>query len=434
MTYEETVSYLLDIPKFTKKNDLNHTRKLLHNLGNPGDQMKVIHVAGTNGKGSVCAYLNSVLRTAGYSVGMFTSPHLECVNERFQINGKNVENEQLVHAFERVGRAVSAMQREGMPHPTFFEYLFAMAMVMFEENHVEYGVLETGLGGRLDATNAVKEPVVTVITSISLDHMEWLGSTIEEIAAEKAGIIKAGVPVVYDASKDAVTRVVERQAVKMGAPTRPVHDENITKLLNTDKTVDFSYCSRYYGCIGMTVHNAAAYQVRNAVLALQALEVLDPGHEISREAMQQGISNMRWPGRMEEVLPDVYLDGAHNVEGICGFAETVRVFQERGPKVLLFSAVKEKQYPQMIQTIIEADLFDSYVITQLNSGRGVPSDELKRIFEERTSKKVTAVPDMERAFQEAIERKGDGMLFCAGSLYLIGELKDVIRRRYDAEL
>ena len=184
----------------------------------------------------------------------------------------------------------------------------------------------------------------------------------------------------------------------------------------------------------MTVHSAAAYQVRNAVLALQALEVLDTGHEISREAMQQGISNMRWPGRMEEVLPDVYLDGAHNVDGICGFAETVRVFQERGPKVLLFSAVKEKQYPQMIQTIIEADLFDSYVITQLSSGRGVPSDELKRIFEERTSKKVTAVPDMEQAFQTAIERTGDGMLFCAGSLYLVGELKEVIRRRYNAEL
>ncbi|MBU9726032.1 bifunctional folylpolyglutamate synthase/dihydrofolate synthase [Diplocloster modestus] len=434
MTYEEAVSYLLDIPKFTKKNDLNHTRRLLQNLGNPGHQMKIIHVAGTNGKGSVCAYVNSVLRTAGYSVGMFTSPHLECVNERFQINGKNVENEQLVHAFERVDRAVSVMQREGMPHPTFFEYLFAMAMVMFEENHVEYGVLETGLGGRLDATNAIKDPAVTVITSISLDHMEWLGSTIEEIAAEKAGIIKAGVPVVYDAAKDAVNRVVERQAVKMGAPTRPVHDEIITKLLNTDKTVDFSYCSRYYGCIGMTVHSAAAYQVRNAVLALQALEVLDTGHEISREAMQQGISNMRWPGRMEEVLPDVYLDGAHNVDGICGFAETVRVFQERGPKVLLFSAVKEKQYPQMIQTIIEADLFDSYVITQLSSGRGVPSDELKRIFEERTSKKVTAVPDMEQAFQTAIERTGDGMLFCAGSLYLVGELKEVIRRRYNAEL
>ena len=434
MTYEEAVSYILDIPKFTKKNDLNHTRKLLQNLGNPEDQMKVIHVAGTNGKGSVCAYLNSVLQTAGYSVGMFTSPHLESINERFQINGKNVDNEQLVHAFERVQRATAVMRREGMPHPTFFEFLFAMAMVLFEENHVEYAVLETGLGGRLDATNVIKKPAVTVITSVSLDHTEWLGGTIEEIAAEKAGIIKAGVPVVYDAAKEEVSRVVEQKAEKMGAPSWPVHDENITKLLNTDKTVDFSYSSRYYGYIGMTVHNAAAYQARNAVLALQALEVLDTGHEISREALQQGISNMRWPGRMEEVLPDVYLDGAHNVEGVCGFAETVRVFQERGPKVLLFSAVKEKQYPQMIQTIIEADLFDSYVITQINSGRGVPSDELKRIFEERTSKKVTAEPDIERAFQADVKQKGDGMLFCAGSLYLVGELKDVIRRRYDAEL
>ena len=164
--------------------------------------MKVIHVAGTNGKGSVCAYLNSVLQTAGYSVGMFTSPHLESINERFQINGKNVENEQLVHAFERVQRAATVMRREGMPHPTFFEFLFAMAMVLFEENHVEYAVLETGLGGRLDATNVIKKPAVTVITSVSLDHTEWLGGTIEEIAAEKAGIIKAGVPVVYDAAKE----------------------------------------------------------------------------------------------------------------------------------------------------------------------------------------------------------------------------------------
>ena len=190
MTYEEICEYIYKIPKFTKKNSLAHTKELMRRLKNPQDSFAVIHVAGSNGKGSVCAFISSILREAGFRTGLFTSPHLVCMEERFCIDGKNCSREDFVWAYGQVRQAVAEMQEEKMAHPSFFEYLFAMGMVIFKKKGVKYLVLETGLGGRLDATNIFSKPLLTVITSISLEHTEILGDTIEKIAAEKAGIIK----------------------------------------------------------------------------------------------------------------------------------------------------------------------------------------------------------------------------------------------------
>ena len=198
MNYKEIVDYIEEIPKFTSKNPLEHTKNLLARLGNPQNDRKVIHVAGTNGKGSVCAYLDSMLRTGGYHVGLFTSPHLVKINERFKIDGVMVSDEQFVKAFEKVRTIIKEAQADGLDHPSYFETLFLMCMVIFQEAQVEYVVLETGLGGRLDATNTVDKPLACIITSISKDHVEYLGDTITQIAGEKAGIIKPGVPVIYD--------------------------------------------------------------------------------------------------------------------------------------------------------------------------------------------------------------------------------------------
>ena len=229
MNYEEAVAYIDETPKFTKKNSLDHTKECLRRLGNPQDKFKVIHVAGTNGKGSTCAFLTSVLREAGYSCGLFTSPHLVEINERFQINEVNIDNDTFLKAFEKVKVLADELVAEGSYHPTYFEMLFLMGMVIFAEAGVDYVTLETGLGGRMDATTAVENPVACVITSISLDHMQYLGDTVAKIAGEKAGIVVPGVPVIYDGNDPDAAEVIRARAEELGSPAYEVNNDRESK-------------------------------------------------------------------------------------------------------------------------------------------------------------------------------------------------------------
>lgn len=213
-TYDKAVSYIEDIPKFTTKNKLEHTRKCLDMLGSPDKNRKIIHVAGTNGKGSVCAFISTMLEEKGYKCGLFTSPHLIRINERFQINEVAVSDEKFLDAFLKVKELAERLTAEGDYHPTYFEFLFLMGMLIFDREDVDYIVLETGLGGRMDATNSIENPIACVIASISLDHVEYLGDTVAKIAGEKAGIIKPGVPVIFDGNSEEAAAVIEAEARK----------------------------------------------------------------------------------------------------------------------------------------------------------------------------------------------------------------------------
>ena len=241
MNYEEAVAYIEETPKFTTKNKLEHTKECLRRLGSPEERFKVIHVAGTNGKGSTCAFLTSILREAGYSCGLFTSPHLVVINERFQINEKNIDDDTFLHAFEKVKKLADELVAEGSYHPTYFEFLFLMGMVIFADAGVDYVVLETGLGGKLDATTAVEHPLACVITSISFDHMQYLGNTITAIAGEKAGIIVPGVPVIYDGNDAEAAKVISERAQELGSPYYEVKREDAVILRNTMSGIDFSF-------------------------------------------------------------------------------------------------------------------------------------------------------------------------------------------------
>ena len=194
-TYDEAVAYIEELPKFTKKHSLDHVREFLRRLGNPASDRKIVHVAGTNGKGSVCAYLQAILMAEGKHTGFFTSPHLVSINERIRMDNIQIDNEAFLEAFNQVQETARKMEEEELGHPSYFEFLLGMGMTAFAGSDVEYIILETGIGGRLDATNYIEHPALAVITSISLDHTDILGDSIEEIAAEKAGIIKPGVPV-----------------------------------------------------------------------------------------------------------------------------------------------------------------------------------------------------------------------------------------------
>lgn len=430
MNYEEAVAYINDTPRFTTKNTLDNTRAVLEKMGHPERRMKLIHVAGSNGKGSVCAYLSSILTTAGKQTGLFTSPHLVDINERFQINQEQVSDELFTEAFNQVMDTVHGLLKEqpdSFAHPTFFELLFLMGIYIFEKSGMEYVVLETGLGGRFDATNVIEKPLVSIITSISLEHTEYLGDTYALIAGEKAGIIKESCPVVYDGTRKDVEEVILAKAASMHAKAYAVRPDMYKILMNTQKTIDFSMDTRYYLPMNVSIGSVAEYQIMNAMEAVTAAQVLDIG--LTEADIQKGMANMRWQGRMETVLPGVILDGAHNDSGVEEFVKTARKFQKDTKVTVLFSCVKEKDYEGMIRTICENIDFESAVITEIESDRFVPASELARIFRTYTRKPVVEIPSIPAAFDEALSRRGDGILFCVGSLYLVGSLKSLLRSR-----
>lgn len=430
MNYTEAVEYVLSVPKFTKKNKLENTIELMERLGRPERGMKIIHVAGTNGKGSVCAFLSSILDKADKRVGLFTSPHLVKINERFQINNVPISDEAFLGAYRQVWAAIEEMQEDGFFHPTYFEILFAVAMVAFKEADVEYVVLETGLGGRLDATNIVEKPLAVIITSISLDHTEILGDTIAKIAFEKAGIIKEGVPVIYDGRNTNVAEVIEKRAKELHVQTYPLYEEMYEILVNTDKSIDFSLNCSYYKNVRVTVPYIAPYQVVNSSLAMLAIKVIDLKQEIQLQTIVDGIAYTTWAGRMETVMPGVILDGAHNAAGVDEFVKTLGRVDSRRKVVLLFSAVVEKNYESMIESICKSAKLDEVIVTEIQGDRIVPAEQLADIFQRYTQAAVTEIPDIKEAFAKALDKRQDGLLFCVGSLYLVGEIKGIIEENY----
>jgi dihydrofolate synthase/folylpolyglutamate synthase len=352
------------------------------------------------------------------------------INERFQINEVNIDNDTFLKAFEKVKVLADELVAEGSYHPTYFEMLFLMGMVIFAEAGVDYVTLETGLGGRLDATTAVENPVACVITSISLDHMQFLGNTVREIAGEKAGIIVPGVPVIYDGNDKDAAEVIAAKAKELGSPAYKVIQAGAKVLGNNKDGIDFSLEDDYYGDTRFHIPFIAWYQVMNASLALTTMEVLKDRIPVTMEQLQAGIANTRWQGRMETILPGVIVDGAHNEDGVRRFVETAERFQKEYPLTLLFSAVNDKDYQDMIHTICSRIKFRKVVTTEVGGYREVPSAELAEIFCKEGCKDVGNSDNIEEAFHMAHEAKGeDGMLFCVGSLYLVGEIKTLLLKK-----
>ena len=429
-SYEEAVNYILDVPRFTKKNVLEDTERFFDFLGRPGENARIVHVAGTNGKGSVCAFVASVLERAGISTGFFSSPHLVDIRERFRLNGEMIGREAFAACLNRVMDSLEAFrQKTGKTeyHPTFFELLFFMGMLWFSEQKAEAIVLETGMGGRLDATNVVRQPAVCVITRIGMDHMEYLGDTKEEIAGEKAGIIKQHTPVVFWDDDPSVSQVVVEKAKKMDAEVIPVSDQEVGFFNFKNKTVDFSMRSGYYEYIRVCLHTPAVYQRQNAALAVRALEVLNGklteeernAGRITREAIEEGLSAAHWSGRMEEVLPGVVIDGAHNEDGVSAFLESVAEDGCEGTRSLLFSVVSDKRAGAMAEQILKSGLFSMIAAAPMESGRSVTKEQLDKIWKGRAELHDSP----EEAFASLIREKGEkDMVYAAGSLYLAGQL------------
>lgn len=420
--------YLLGIPLWTKKkNTLDEVRHFLKELGNPDEQLNIIHVAGTNGKGSVCADLTAMLMEAGYHVGTFVSPHLTDVTERFLLDGVPVEEAGFSESFARVKAVTDRLTAEGYAHPTFFEFVFLMAMDLYGRRKPDFVVLETGLGGRLDTTNVIRHPLACVITSISLDHTQYLGDTVELIAAEKAGIIKPGIPVVYDNNDRAAGSVIAAAADRLGSAAYGLTAED--------------------SCRGVSF--AAPYQAMNAALAVKVLEILEI-EGVNAEVCRKALASVHWTGRMQQVAPDVWVDGAHNPGGIRAFIQAVKAqnglaVQEKQsaqqpdqgeqnaadmhPQIqLLFAAVSDKDYHEMIRLLCTELSPERVTVVQLKSERGLQADALARQFEDAGCSHVTAFDSTKDALKHVLSEKKEGdHLYMVGSLYLIGEILEDLK-------
>lgn len=428
-TYEEAAAYIEEIPKFTKKHTLEHTKTFLKRLGNPAADRKIVHVAGTNGKGSVCAYLQAILMAEGKRTGFFTSPHLVSVNERIRVDNIQIDNETFLKVFRKVLKIVRQMVEDGIEHPSYFEFLFGMGMTAFAETDVEYIILETGLGGRLDATNAIDNPALAIITSISLDHTAIIGDTIEKIAGEKAGIIKPGVPVFFDGSSKKAAEVIKAKASELGVSCREV-TKNAYEIQEVHrKYIAFSRRSAYDKDVIFQVPMCGCYQAMNAELALEASEYLLAGEEIHMDRWKEALAELHWEGRMERVGAHITVDGAHNPGAMEAFVESVKALDEseRGEMVLLFSAVSDKKYDQMIEYLCENLDVKAYVVTQIEDERGVPAEELADVFRRYTDRPVYCKERLEDAVRTAMNERGEtGEIYCLGSLYLVGMMKKLL--------
>ncbi|MDE6619218.1 MAG: bifunctional folylpolyglutamate synthase/dihydrofolate synthase [Lachnospiraceae bacterium] len=440
-SYAEAEHFLEDVPRFTKKNPMEDTlgfyeyiqqcengRYREKNLG------RVVHVAGTNGKGSVCAYLQSICLESGYRTGMFISPHLVTTRERFCINGRMISEREFVEAFNWLSDEIMAYRCTVPDYcPTYFERLFFMGIYVFARAGIDIMILETGLGGRLDTTNVIREPAVTVITEIGLDHMAYLGDTVEKIAAEKAGIIKAGVPVVFSDRKRATSEVIRRKAKELGCKDHAV-SENDYKINEIQKKfIDFSVVSRYYDYGSLIADTTAVYQAENAAVAVRTCEILkkDCGfRKIAVKSIQEGIRKMRWACRMEEIRPGVFIDGAHNEDGIAAFVRSLKMSpdfsdqEDRKRCVLIFSAVRDKQYDKMIEMLCGLSMVTAFVITRIPGDRGANLAALREIFEKyanRNTQRIYTYDKIEDALAFGLSvRKDTDSVYIVGSLYLAG--------------
>ncbi len=416
MTGQEAVDYIWSHNWASRAPGLDRIRELLLHLGDPQRELKFIHVAGTNGKGSVCACLASVLEAAGYRVGLNTSPHLERFHERIRVNGEEISDEALGAVMDRVRPAAEAMPE----HPTEFELITAAAFLHFLERRCDVVVLETGLGGALDASNVIETPELAVLTAMGMDHAAILGPTLGDIAAAKAGIIKPGGTVISRGGCPETDQVFRRTCRERGADLTELDLSRLTVRRLSLEGVVFDFAPWE----GLAIPLAGAYQAENAALALTALEALEKkGWSVPEEAVRRGLAAVRWPGRFEVLgrSPVFILDGAHNAHGMRAAVESLRALFPGRRLTFLLGILADKDAGEMLDLL--APLAERAFVLRPDSPRALDPAALCGLLEARGVEArpcASAGEGLEAALAAAGE---DGVICAMGSLYLCGEVR-----------
>jgi dihydrofolate synthase/folylpolyglutamate synthase len=417
-TYKDSVDFLYSLQKFGIKFGLNQTENLLERLGKPQDRLRCIHIAGSNGKGSTGAILASLLRAHGYRVGFYTSPHLVRFTERFKINDREVEPERILQVFEEV-RAVIDDEEP----PTFFEVVTAMGFLYFAQESVDWTVVETGMGGRLDATNVVT-PKVSIITNVSLEHQEYLGTTLTAIAREKAGIVKQEVPVVTGAKQAAVLSVLKATCMDRRAPLYRM-GSHFRVRRNRDGSFRYQGMHRQWNRLRLNL--AGAHQRLNAGLALAAVEELERqgGIRAEEEEVIEGLETVRWPARLEvlERDPLIVLDGAHNADGAERLREALKQSFDCRRIHLVLGIMGDKDIRGMLRRLLP--VAETAIFTKPAYVRGAEPEKLKELAG-RYLRNHFVIPGPAEAIDYARQLAAPEDCICiAGSLYFAGEVKEL---------
>ncbi len=431
MNYQQALDYIYSYIDYEKvprlrynsaNYDLRRMGELLARSGNPHLKARSVHIAGTNGKGSIAAMVASVLGASGYTTGLYTSPHLNSLNERIRVDGEPISDEELVALVERLKPEVEAVdQKATYGRLTTFEFLTALAFVYFEQKGVDFQVLEVGMGGRLDATNVI-DPEVCVITSISFDHMDVLGDTLAEIAAEKAGIIKPGSIVVASPQPDEAAGVIKETCRGCGAQLIMVGSDVTWQGLGFDLDRQLLRVQGRKGSYELSIPLLGQHQLDNAATAVAALEVLaDSGFNISKESSTNGLARVSWPGRLQILShhPLVVVDGAHNIDSARRLKQSIEQYFDFDHAILVMGASYDKDIASIVKELFSP--FDKVIVTRSRHPRAMALAPLVAEFA-RHGVKAQAVEDVPSALSQALAQAGDKDLLCVtGSLFVVAE-------------
>ncbi|MFQ7298689.1 MAG: bifunctional folylpolyglutamate synthase/dihydrofolate synthase [Clostridium sp.] len=428
MKYEEAMKYITEVGNFGSNYGLERTYKLLEHLGNPERDLKLIHIAGTNGKGSTTSMITEILMGEGYKVGMYTSPFIEEFEERIQINRNNIPKESLAILMDEIKVAVDKVIEAGYNHPTEFEIITVLMLLYFKKENIDFGVIEVGLGGTLDSTNVIK-PIIQVITSISFDHTNLLGNTLEKIAREKAGIIKRGIPTVIYPQQEEVLKVIKNKCFEMDSELYIANNENLKfkNIVNLDKPYQLL---KYNNEIDILLPLLGEHQIINLSVAMQAIEVLNSKNiiDISIANIVKSIKNVSWKGRLEVLSnnPYVVIDGAHNIQGIKTLSRNIKKYFKYENLYLILGILADKDVEEMIK-IITPMAKKVYSVTP-NSIRGELAESLKDEVS-KFNKNCKAFDKYEEAYLEALNDASEkDLILASGSLYMIGDMRKIIRK------
>ena len=414
---------------------LDRMEELLRRLGNPQDDLKVIHVAGTNGKGSVSKYLEEGLSACGYKMGLYTSPYIETFNERIRYDGADISDEDLEYYGQKVVSAAEAMVADGLDSPTEFEVVTAIAFLYFAGRQADITILEVGLGGIGDSTNVVKHPLASVITSISYDHMAQLGSSLAEIAVNKAGIIKTGCPVIANVPQRDAAKIIARKAYAMGSRLYDISGIRAAVSDETpfSQTVSMELYEKSYSDVEISM--VGRHQAENLKTALATLEILRKSGavKLDREALYEGLKRARQPGRFEVISEDpvVIIDGAHNEAGAQALQETMAQ-HFAGKKILLVAGIlADKEIDSIVKFLTK--ITDHIIVTEPDNPRKLAAEKLAEHVAD-FGVAAEAVSDVEAVVHRAKElADGYDVILFAGSLYLIGDVRRLWRNERGEE-
>lgn len=434
MNYQEAINYIENTAQFGMKLGLERTEKILELLGDPHKKVKMIHIAGTNGKGSTTAMVSRVLMEAGYKVGTYISPYIEEFEERIQINNENIPKEDLVHIITEVSKAIDEVIALGYQNPTQFEIITCAAFLYYHMKKVDYAVIEVGLGGRLDSTNVIT-PILSIITSISLDHVAILGDTLDKIAFEKAGIIKEGIPTVLFPQQPEAELAIEKVAtekksllIKVDNDKARFIDSYEVEVNGEKKVIQKVEIKTLRENYNLELALLGKHQIFNATVAVYACEkLIDLGAKISKENIANGMKTVKWPGRLEimKTDPRVVIDGAHNIDGISKLTESIDMYFKYDNLILILGILADKQVREMIETIVPKA--SRVIAVTPNSERAELAEDLK-VEIKNLGVVCEAVEDYREAYEKALSYCTEkDLLLISGSLYMIGDMRRIIR-------